>query len=620
MRKFTFKSLLVTAALCLSTSAWAALEEVWSIDFTSIGANYANKTTVTIDAASPILSMGPISVNGEEIDNKFLLQTKTNWMFMVANGLYQYNSGGRSFGLADCKAGQIISIETTGGVPTVNTNVSLMSSEGTTSVFSVLADGAVKFNLARYCYIRTIKVEENVVSEDAKPTKYTLKYEDENGSELKSIQIDSYVGEIVTATSLDIASFFYNEQKYIYKSGNEEISLVEDPIQNVITLVFREAETYSYTVNSSLGTTIASGYNFEGETITYGYPQYQVSDGTLYSTSKNGNEWRKTFELTEDNQEVTVNYTATSTTGVVYHVENENIDGVNVLTANNANVRCSNAAAAWSPSDVVLTKLEKGTYKLVAQVFSPQSAGGNQTFKVGGVTINFITGNYNTTVCESEFMVTDNEDLVWSAGGGNRNGIDFVYVVKLSDELSPVTTTITDAGYATFSSTYAVDFSESGLTAYTATVNETEKTVILTSIVDGIVPANTGVVLKGAAGEYTGTITTTDATVDNDLIANNAEITSDGTIYVLNNGTNGIGFYPLTEGKTLAAGKAYLQLTSGAKGYSFVWNDGETTGIEENYEFGTMNSDAATFDLSGRKVANPAKGLYIKNGKKFIVK
>ena len=49
-------------------------------------------------------------------------------------------------------------------------------------------------------------------------------------------------------------------------------------------------------------------------------------------------------------------------------------------------------------------------------------------------------------------------------------------------------------------------------------------------------------------------------------------------------------------------------------------NDGETTGIEENYEFGTMNSDAATFDLSGRKVANPAKGLYIKNGKKFIVK
>ena len=74
----------------------------------------------------------------------------------------------------------------------------------------------------------------------------------------------------------------------------------------------------------------------------------------------------------------------------------------------------------------------------------------------------------------------------------------------------------------------------------------------------------------------------------------------------------------------MAAGKAYLQVpaetVTGAKTLTIVWNDGETTGIEENYEFGTMNSDAATFDLSGRKVANPAKGLYIKNGKKFIVK
>ena len=84
-----------------------------------------------------------------------------------------------------------------------------------------------------------------------------------------------------------------------------------------------------------------------------------------------------------------------------------------------------------------------------------------------------------------------------------------------------------------------------------------------------------------------------------------------------------LGFYQAA-GKKVAAGKAYLQVlaetVAGAKTLTIVWNDGETTGIEENYEFGTMNSDAATFDLSGRKVANPAKGLYIKNGKKFIVK
>ena len=209
--------------------------------------------------------------------------------------------------------------------------------------------------------------------------------------------------------------------------------------------------------------------------------------------------------------------------------------------------------------------------------------------------------------------------------------MDYLIFTKTGE--ATVSTTITAAGYATFSSTYAVDFSAAeGLTAYTATVSENK--VVMTPIENGIVPANTGVILKGAAGNYTGVITTTEAVIENnDLVAATKEIASLATEttvdevkyknYILNV-VNGIpGFYQAA-GKKVAAGKAYLQVpaetVTGAKTLTIVWNDGETTGIEENYEFGTMNSDAATFDLSGRKVANPAKGLYIKNGKKFIVK
>lgn len=196
-----------------------------------------------------------------------------------------------------------------------------------------------------------------------------------------------------------------------------------------------------------------------------------------------------------------------------------------------------------------------------------------------------------------------------------------------------ISTTISEAGYATFSSTYAVDFSAAeGLTAYTATVSENK--VVMTPIENGIVPANTGVILKGAAGNYTGVITTTEAVIEkNDLVAATEEIASLATEttvdevtyknYILNVVDETPGFYQAND-KKVAAGKAYLQVlaetVAEAKTLTIVWNDGETTGIEENYEFGTMNSDAATFDLSGRKVANPAKGLYIKNGKKFIVK
>ena len=174
--------------------------------------------------------------------------------------------------------------------------------------------------------------------------------------------------------------------------------------------------------------------------------------------------------------------------------------------------------------------------------------------------------------------------------------------------------------------TQLISLQKKNLKAYTATVNENK--VVMTPIENSIVPANTGVILKGAEKNYTGVITTKEAVIEkNDLVAATEEIaelaTTDGTYnnYILNVVEGKVGFYQANN-KKVAAGKAYLQVpvTNGAKALTIVWNDGETTGIEENYELGTMNSDAATYDLSGRKVTNPAKGLYIKNGKKFIVK
>lgn len=668
MRKFTFKSLLIAAALCLGTSAWAdtgsatvkmtyvdynnattAMGEIsegrtarsgynkisgGSVGFANTGWNCNWITYIQVDASGINGTITGATLTADisgSTDNKRTTTWGVGYNSSVWSADMTYDSADKTITTLGGTQSSSSKSSTTFTTKTFDITAALVNDDDkivTLLVYETAAAGG---------YIKNPTVSVEYKAAGAKVANYKVKFVC-NGNEIKTaITSSGFVGDACTIDSELLADFMSDDgnMKYIYVSDDSSDKTITEDGSTVVTVTYREAATYSYTIKSNLGSTIAFGSNFEGETITYGYPQYQVSDGTLYSTSKNGNEWRKTFELTEDNQEVTVNYDATSITDVVFHIENENIEGVNVLTANNANIRCSNAAAAWSSSDVVLTTLDKGTYKLVAQVFSPQSSGGNQTFKVGGVTINFITGNSNTTVCESEFMVTDNKDLVWSAGGGNRNGIDFVYVVKLSDELSPVTTAITAAGYATFSSTYAVDFSKAaGLAAYTAKVNDGNQTITLTKIADGIVPANTGVVLKGAAGEYTGTITTTEAVIENnDLVAATEEIASLATEttvdevkyknYILNVVDETPGFYQAA-GKKVAAGKAYLQVpaetVTGAKTLTIVWNDGETTGIEENYEFGTMNSDAATFDLSGRKVANPAKGLYIKNGKKFIVK
>ncbi|MBR2882598.1 MAG: leucine-rich repeat domain-containing protein, partial [Prevotella sp.] len=180
---------------------------------------------------------------------------------------------------------------------------------------------------------------------------------------------------------------------------------------------------------------------------------------------------------------------------------------------------------------------------------------------------------------------------------------------------------------STFCSNSDLDFTSiSGLKAYIASgYNKNTGKVMLSRVYD--VPAGTGLLLIGETGNYEVPITTSASCYSNFLkgvtTATTITPTSDGyNNYILANGTNGIGFYPVGEEGTLAAGKAYLQLpssVSSAKGFTLSFED-ETTGISDNYEVEIMNSDAAVYDLQGRKVKNPTKGLYIVNGKKVVIK
>ena len=49
-----------------------------------------------------------------------------------------------------------------------------------------------------------------------------------------------------------------------------------------------------------------------------------------------------------------------------------------------------------------------------------------------------------------------------------------------------------------------------------------------------------------------------------------------------------------------------------------VFETGETTGVA-NIE-NPVSADGAYYNLNGQQVANPTKGVYIKNGKKVIIK
>ena len=67
----------------------------------------------------------------------------------------------------------------------------------------------------------------------------------------------------------------------------------------------------------------------------------------------------------------------------------------------------------------------------------------------------------------------------------------------------------------------------------------------------------------------------------------------------------------------MAAGKAYLSVPAGARQFIGFGND--ATGISEEL-IAESEEFAPYYDLQGRRVAQPTKGLYIVNGKKVIIK
>lgn len=87
---------------------------------------------------------------------------------------------------------------------------------------------------------------------------------------------------------------------------------------------------------------------------------------------------------------------------------------------------------------------------------------------------------------------------------------------------------------------------------------------------------------------------------------------------------NPIGFYKVKNNVTNIPGnKAFLVLTSTeaqAKSFVLEFEDGGTTGIETIENSQKSTEDGVYYDLQGRRVENPTRGIYIVNGKKVVIK
>lgn len=229
--------------------------------------------------------------------------------------------------------------------------------------------------------------------------------------------------------------------------------------------------------------------------------------------------------------------------------------------------------------------------------------------KTDGTTVdNCLTIKSNGTVT---FKVKAGNTYYLMALGSKIGFFGFKYSVN--EKVS-----ITDAGFATFAASYPVDYSANGMVAYAVKYADGKLTY---NKIEGIVPANTAVLLKGDAKDYTLTAAEGEpATVDTDLKVADGTKTGANNIYCLANKNNGVGFYRVANKVAIPANKAYLEINTpnSAKYYS-IGIGGNTTGIQAIQQNG-VKADVIMYSLSGQRVGKDYKGIVICNGKKMIKK
>jgi hypothetical protein len=225
-------------------------------------------------------------------------------------------------------------------------------------------------------------------------------------------------------------------------------------------------------------------------------------------------------------------------------------------------------------------------------------------------------GNHASAASDNDHVVANNNQYT--------NKSNYWQLVKVTS----VPVTIKSVGWASVAFPFAVQVpAESGVKAYFAeSADDTRMT--LSEITDGIIPANTGVLLTkdGGCTVNLPIVTTTTTYPNNKLACATAE--RDGYAskanYMLSAKTGTVGFLPSTM-TLVPANKAFLpaaNITSGsgqAQMLSF-YIGGTVTGINAATA-DAQNGNDVYYDLNGRRVLYPAHGIYVTgNGKKVFIK
>lgn len=239
------------------------------------------------------------------------------------------------------------------------------------------------------------------------------------------------------------------------------------------------------------------------------------------------------------------------------------------------------------------------------------------------------TNTYNlqlgTTTNNTEMVITYDAENPGSIINDPNGGSSIFYLEEVNDYPNVVKLrepAVADGkAYSSIWLPFSVEIPE-GVRAYKAHVDYTTNQLVCGEV-KNILPGGQGAIL---ISEDPKEIVLAPATADvaplqdNDLKGTNVTLARDKnvTTFVLNGGKGEIGFYPYT-GTNIAKYKAYVEVGEAQAAQGLRFSFGTATDIENTLTEGEGEAKEY-YDLSGRRVAQPTKGLYIVNGKKMYIK
>ena len=353
--------------------------------------------------------------------------------------------------------------------------------------------------------------------------------------------------------------------------------------------------------------------------VDYAYPKYLTDENGKVTYVCDANTFSDSVSPVESGT-TEIKYSAYK--GTAYFVEAEN--AINKAKMESANYSSGAAMRGFNTNMNLFTIPETGVYRLSYAVCNYNVRKDCQFIvsvddkEIATKDVNWSVNKIASTTITEDAMAFDKNAVIKAKGSNGNLILDYILLEKVTSE----DVAVSAVKFATYVPTCNV-VAPADVKVYTARVNEAKSAVVLTEVpASSVIAKGTPVLVGAEAGSYNFAASTGEATVvdGNDLKAATADTKGDGaTIYALVEQNGEAVFAPLKKGVPVSLGHAYLELpaASATRFYSIQFG-GETTGINEVNA--AAKADGAYYTLQGVKTSKAAKGIYIHNGKKVVIK